>query len=86
MNSDYPMTYTINHHRFDKWIEENTGNWDGPDGPTLTRQIMRVLAWYDTTTGHTVENMKRENINSVEIMALKGIFEILEDYAKTHGL
>ncbi len=79
------MTYTINHHRFDNWLEEYTGNWDGPDGPTLKRQIMRVLAWYDTTTGHTVENMKRENINSVEIMALKGIFEILEDYAKTHG-
>ena len=72
------------HKRFDKWIEENNRH-DGPDGPSLTRQLMRVLAWYDIATDHTVERMKRENITSVEIMALKGIFEILESYGNTHG-
>ena len=75
---------TTLHKRFDEWIEENYGN-DGLDELPLTRQIMRVLVWYDTTTGNTVERMKRENINSVEIMGLKAIFEILEDYAATHG-
>lgn len=82
MKANYPMN-TL-HKRFDEWMNENTGPWDGPDGPTLTRQIMRVLVWYDTITGNTVEKMKRENITSVEIMALKGIFEILQDYATTH--
>ena len=65
-------------------MKENTGPWDGPDGPPLTRQIMRVLVWYDTITGNTVEKVKRERISSVEIMALKGIYEILQEYNATH--
>ena len=84
MKANYPMN-TL-HKRLDQWMKENTGPWDGPDGPPLTRQIMRVLVWYDTITGNTVEKMKRENITSVEIMALKGVFEILQDDATTHDL
>jgi len=73
------------HAQLDDWLEENTGPWDGPDGPALTRQLFRVLSWYDITCGGTLERMNRKNIKSVEVMALKAIFEILHDYGVTNG-
>ena len=73
------------HKRFDEWMKENYGLPDGPDETPLGRQIMRVLVWYETETGNSVERMSRSGITSVEIMALKAIFERILKDAQMNG-
>lgn len=74
------------HKRFDEWMKENYGIPDGPDETPLGRQIMRVLVWYETEVGHSFDRMRRESITSVEIMALKAIFERILKYPPFNGL
>ena len=73
------------HKRFDEWMKENHNKKaNDRQGESLTDRIVKVLVWYEETTGNRLGKMKRQNISSVEIMALRGILEILQEYGAAY--
>lgn len=83
MKANYPMN-TL-HKRFDEWMKENPKKKANDDqGESMTDRIFKVIVWYEETTGNRITRMKRGNISSVEIMALRGILEILQEYGAAY--
>jgi len=71
------------HAQINEWLDSYKS--EHGKHATLNRQIFRCLSWYDITSGNTLESMNPENINSVELIVLKKIFDLLTEDGWENG-